>query len=581
MKKKIIRMMGVGLASLTVMSSAMPVLAAPPAEGDSNSITVQGVAKTDTSAVVTIYRVVEPVYGKNGLVNYKTVGGVEIADIEKPTSSEVAKAVSAILANPENFPTSYQLERNSDGEFVKDSVAPGEYIAIVSGTNTTVYNPAVVSVNYTDANDGTSTTVGSVNLGTVFAYGDVAYMKSSTPSIDKNIVVDGVLVKGDTVDAGGSNTTAADEITFQIDSQLPSYQMSEVDGAKAVYRNPVYKISDKLDTTFANITEIHVMNASDVDLVPEQDYTIEGGVGQTSFTVQFTEEYLLNHGNEKVKITYKTALNDTGDNNNYAENLNVAKLEYSNDPTDVDSIKTFKAKTYHYTFAIDGIIDGQTVTDGGTYNTTSGLVESHEVNKVGQATRDITTEWQEKVKTGDITTYSSNYALAGAEFTLYSDAELTNAIAVSTSDDYGHIPYTGLDEGTYYMKETKAPAGWTLNDNIYKIDIAATLDEEGVLESYTVTTAVSTDEGENYSAAGSISYNNTKSVNTTVDDAAYGRVVNTIVTENDVPVEIVDTKLSELPSTGSIGTTIFSVVGITMFCGFAGLGLAARRKKED
>ena len=169
--------------------------------------------------------------------------------------------------------------------------------------------------------------------------------------------------KGDLVSADGVGSTVADEITFQIDTQLPSYQVGE---NGTVYKNPRFEISDKLQDVFENISEIKIQNAAGADLVANTDYELVNGVGSKDFTVKFKSEYLMAHGNEAVKIVYKTKLTSTETNQNFADNKNVATLKYSNDPTNEQSVKIVKDKTYHYTFSIDGNIDGTWEESGST-----------------------------------------------------------------------------------------------------------------------------------------------------------------------------------------------------------------------
>lgn len=58
----------------------------------------------------------------------------------------------------------------------------------------------------------------------------------------------------------------------------------------------------------------------------------------------------------------------------------------------------------------------------------------------------------------------------GAEFTLYSDAGCTNDIGVAESDEYGTVTFSKrLTEGTYYLKETKAPLGYLLSEDVYTV----------------------------------------------------------------------------------------------------------------
>ncbi len=65
------------------------------------------------------------------------------------------------------------------------------------------------------------------------------------------------------------------------------------------------------------------------------------------------------------------------------------------------------------------------------------------------------------------------------------DGVETEVTATSGSD--GYFEFTGLEEGTYYMKETTAPAGYVLNTTVYTIVISATYDEDGTLTNYTIT----------------------------------------------------------------------------------------------
>ena len=77
--------------------------------------------------------------------------------------------------------------------------------------------------------------------------------------------------------------------------------------------------------------------------------------------------------------------------------------------------------------------------------------------------------------------------LSGAEFKLYSDQSATKEVAVSlangvytvdpngkavlTTDTDGRITVNGLDSGTYYLKETKAPSGYKLDDTVREVTV--------------------------------------------------------------------------------------------------------------
>lgn len=77
----------------------------------------------------------------------------------------------------------------------------------------------------------------------------------------------------------------------------------------------------------------------------------------------------------------------------------------------------------------------------------------------------------------DITEGNDCYSLAGAEFSIYSDAECTDLLTTLVTDENGDTDkYTvyNIPEGetrTLYYKETKAPKGFLLNDEVKSITI--------------------------------------------------------------------------------------------------------------
>ena len=92
-------------------------------------------------------------------------------------------------------------------------------------------------------------------------------------------------------------------------------------------------------------------------------------------------------------------------------------------------------------------------------------------------------------------------------------------------DANGVLNIVGLDEGNYYFEETKAPNGYSINDQLAPAQV-----KDGVTEA--------------------------------------------------VAVEFLDIKLADLPSTGGIGTTIFTIGGCIIMIAAAGLFFASRRKSS-
>ena len=86
----------------------------------------------------------------------------------------------------------------------------------------------------------------------------------------------------------------------------------------------------------------------------------------------------------------------------------------------------------------------------------------------------------------EISDGNSMYSFEGAEFTVYktkADAEQgINAFTTVVTDENGVSSISEIDLGTYYVKETKAPYGFELSDEIKELKIEALQEEAYVVE---------------------------------------------------------------------------------------------------
>ena len=616
----------------------LPVIAATPAAVAGTSgmqdetgikkgtITVAGV--TDDGVTVKAYKLVTGYYKDKKLVKYvqvdptnapvaaigdQTKGQTKDTDAANKnddsndiiTEEELAKAAGAVQSRnyKSDDANTVPLTKGDDGNYTA-SVTPGLYMILVTGVkdaDAKVYNPGVVAVNVSDVNTGTveGSTVDFRNFFTTTdgTTPSKVYLKSSlgAKNFDKKIENSVKLAAEAEKATTGENPTKipnghGDTVAF---GDTIHYTMSGlvIPSFSKDYTAKHYYITDKLTPAegFTDITNIVVTDTvSKNPLTEGRDYDLQSLDGKgafdtgdkKSFRITLKDEYLDAHRADEQRptltITYETKL--TGKAGvNFSENLNHAELHFSNDPSDETGGKEHveKVNTYHYTFTVDGLIDGQSGKEDETY----------ELNKV--------------TKAGDkYTDGVSASALAGATFGLYSDEACTKPVKARTvneqtgevttgtndytsvSDKNGHFSFAGLDEGTYYVKETLAPAGYGLSDAVYKFVITAEMDEtSGILNGYSVKTYVNSEAaGQTGFAteAGSAVY---KTTAVTADD---GTVTNTVTGLDDTkPMEIVDTKTQNLPSTGGIGNTWFYLVGIGGMAGAAVVFAAVRKSKKE
>lgn len=370
--------------------------------------------------------------------------------------------------------------------------------------------------------------------------------KKSTPTVDKKQKVEeDADYSDDPVDVN-----IGDKVYFELTGTLPenlssyvkySYQFHDQLSDGLTFNNDVkvtidrkdytdeFVISAKDDDNASDFSDGCNLHISCADLLAIKDQSGTAVVSKDS----------------KIVVTYTATLNSDAEIGNPG-NPNKVKLEYSNNPYDDGTGKTPDDEVVVFTFGLN-------------------------VDKVDAATKnEQTSGYDTKLKDAEFVLY--RVAADGSnEYVKYETKTVNDAeqqrvsgwttdktkASVLTSDENGNFKLYGLDAGTYYLEETKAPAGFNLLKNPIKIEIKAVygVNESTGEKAVTELTAVVTvsEEGDSVTNTG---------------NPADGTV--SLIVENNSGIE--------LPSTGGMGTTIFYAVGVVLIIGAAVIYLVIRRK---
>lgn len=551
------------------------------------TIKVIGMDKDDTSTV-TAYQIIKGTYRDGLFTGYtlrEELGNLTISDMQKPNETEITTIASAIRSekvaiNGVKMTRAAQAEQDGTVEFTTD-VEPGLYLVLVTDSKEGyLYNPAVVAVNLTDATDVAGTARGGeVDMRTYFQYPPEAYLKSNKVNVDK------VIVNDDGTTADGTSAAYGDKVHFRIDKMvIPSFSEQ--------YKKVTYKITDELESgAFDGIQDITVKVDNVVTKAGSDTFTVIGkdkngievnpiekdGVYSfpacVSFAIDFSQTYLLSNPGKAVVVDYYSVISENA-GYNFSENHNTAKIEYTNNPD--GETTTVRDTSYHYTFGISALIDAEDTTE-----VTPGQTKiKHITNEINKVSKD-SNEYEEIVDNDGKTVVMKNkYALAGAEFTLYNSFERSNSTKVAScvSNENGQVSFKGLNAGTYYLAETKAPDGYSIKKTVYLVEIDATFDDIGVLTAYSINTYIADSKGQKGEAVQSAKYTNS---NYTINPD--GSVTNEITIVEDVnkPVAIINTTLALLPSTGGAGTVMITVVASLGMAVFLAVFIVNKKKKKE
>lgn len=197
-----------------------------------------------------------------------------------------------------------------------------------------------------------------------------------------------------------------------------------------------------------------------------------------------------------------------------------------------------------------------------------------------------------KTSDEDIEGGTDKKPLTNAGFTLYSDAEMTTTTAVSMirvtdgaetyyrpalagetgetvlladmGADQNTLLVRGLDAATYYLKETKVPSGYYAPKGGFAVQLTG--EREAVSEAL------------NGKLAAASSFTAT---NPTTDGVLINRSGLNAAEQNRLDASLKNSSTPVLPTTGGVGTVMFTVVGLLCMGAALWFFLFARRRRKD
>lgn len=353
-------------------------------------------------------------------------------------------------------------------------------------------------------------------------------IKSDYPSIIKKIEEDDLNIGWNDI----GDYEIGQSIPYKYETYIPDIK------AYNTYKMIFHDIMDEALTFDSDSVQIQISDSEKTYTVPSNQYSIVENTDNESFIVQISDiksiidQHFSNGYGQKVLFTYNAYLNEKAkDRSGRAGFENKVALEFSNNPD------------------TDGTNDtGMTPWD-------SVVCFTYQINAV---------------KTNE-----ENQSLQGAKFRLYRDENGTQEIKLKKvenvyvvmnedylsnaesdemiSDENGLFNISGLDQGTYYLKETQAPDGYRKIQDSIKI---------------VITPEFTTDRNSYYENQGaSDQVLETLSANCEIKQFLNGllnsgsKALQTDVQTGSIQLKIVNQTGSKLPVTGSSMTLILLAGG--------------------
>lgn len=568
MKKLVSRFMAVLMVMTMILSMSMTAFAA---EAPKGTLTVNNTVAGKTLDLYQIFTAT-----KNGDNVAYTLNSAYEGFFKNNTRIPGSESLTGEALSEKAYEyVKTQVGTNGDAEtaktFAKDMLGwildSANNITVTTTVNTTATSTVVPDLAYgyylvypkgatdtsTAPGNGNQTYTSAASLVNITADTATINMKSNYPTVDKKIIPAqsgsgikvGAIVDGswesnhqmelddenDPEDTIAPHGTAdekkagdfgiGDTITYQLTSKVP-----DMTG----YDSYTFKFSDTLSKGL-DLKEVLSVKVGSTELkagkTGANTYALSYDKTSRILTVTLNDFYnsYKNRVGETITVVYTATLNKDaviGMN----PNTNKAVVEYSNNPstggTGTSEPSIVDVHTFNFTIFKYYLKD----------ETKTGLAnaefELYKANEAGDAA-------DENAKINIVDEGKGVYRQATAD-----EAKATGFTSVKiVSDADGKVLVKGLDAGTYYLRETKAPEGYNKLLSDIKVEIKANYDETtGKLTSYSV----------------DYTYNGTKTAGTAITSK-----------DNSPEVAVENKTGAQLPSTGSKGALMVTLAGIVLF----------------
>ena len=524
---------GLELGFYVVIETTVPDAVTTPMKPFLLSVPMTTTDGSDWLYDIHVYPKNETGYGKislekTGVKDDEKISGATFALQKKSdTTSSWINITQKSTAQGDNTGDALILTTDVNGLITIDGLSKGEYRLI----ETSVGNGYIM--------DGATAYEFTVNSDKTITY------KEST---DANITIKITNERPDlTKEVKKKNITPEEwgrTADYSIGDKIP-YRIT-VDVPKNITKLKTFTVTD----TPTNLTDdVDSIEIKCNDAAVTADAYTKAAVGD-GFTITFKPAQMAAYERQQLVITYNAKLKDTAYNTT-AGNQNTAKLEYSknitpNATTDPDNPNkdkeegknTIENSTVVYTFAVKIVKTG---------------VDGTETKPLANVEFDL----YQEVPDGTEGAITGTSVPAGLDNT----KSWKKIKTLKTGTD-GTVTHNGLSNGTYYLVETKTNDGY----NLLKKPIEVILNVQYTTTTKTESAWVEDGNGQKQEKS--------KIEKTTFTDSDS-------TTEGIKVQKVINKKGFTLPTTGGIGTFVFTFAGIAMMAAAVILLITGKKKKAE
>lgn len=554
MKKTMKKCLTLLLALAMLLAMAVPAAAATPYD---KTITFTGVAKGDT---VKAYQLMKYDANYNEYIFYREFETFaanfydsKTQSLEEHLAESTKEHLTALMINyaimtdsahggvsfPQN-PVEATADANNE---VKMTLEPGYYLLLVSTTeqNNRTYMPVTVFVQVKNGNVRVYAAGSEItdDLTAVFKYED-------GPAVNVRVSDDSRATTQWKETAGGR---VGETMDFYMEVSIPAYESEDV---------AISSLIAKCQLAGLN----YVADSMKATTLPKADSdAVEGAIKGTTVGAD---------GNLTVELNYSKIRSATGRGLIYlhfkatvapdavaeSEASATAKLEY------VFSMEAGKTKTtadstaavYNYDFTL--------------FKKSNELIDPNNAGSGHQplAGAGFTLYADEAMNTPvsmvkvDATTTTDAYYRPATAAEITAGTGIVTKMDANMGNDKNTLSIRGLDVGSYYVKETKTPSGYYAPKGGFKLELTAVLNTGETLDKQL--------------ASGGFS---------NLDKADTLLIQHNEVNKNlnRFEVHLLNSSTPVLPTTGGVGTVMFTVIGLLCMGAALWFFLFARRRRED